>query len=108
MSISSSISTDTPGRVDKAQVLQAVQQSGESYDAARETLKHVSVDASGKLEVEDWVEVRCPTNNPCTILMLRSAQREATTIRGAGACHPRREGHCPGVKCERQSYAQRR
>ena len=54
----SSISTETPGRVDKANVLHALQSSGESYDRARETLKHVSVDASGKVELEDWVEVR--------------------------------------------------
>ncbi|KAI6010141.1 calponin homology domain-containing protein [Pisolithus marmoratus] len=51
------IHTDTPGRVDKSSVLQALQNSGESYDQARETLKHVSVDASGKVELEDWVEV---------------------------------------------------
>jgi plastin-1 len=38
--------------------LQALQSRGESYDRARETLKHVSVDASGKVELEDWVEVR--------------------------------------------------
>jgi plastin-1 len=44
--------------VDKAKVLQALQSKGESYDRARETLKHVSVDASGKVELEDWVEVR--------------------------------------------------
>ena len=55
----SAISTDTPGRVDKTAALHAVQKSGESYDVARETLKHVSVDASGKLELDDWVEVRC-------------------------------------------------
>lgn len=54
----SAISTDSPGRVDKTAVLQALQQSGESYDNARETLKHVSVDSSGKVELEDWVEVR--------------------------------------------------
>ncbi|TFK63585.1 fimbrin [Pluteus cervinus] len=52
-----SISTDTPGRVDKASVLQAIQSGGQSYDVARETLKHVSVDASGKVELEDWVEL---------------------------------------------------
>ncbi|KAI5888278.1 uncharacterized protein SCHCODRAFT_02587192 [Schizophyllum commune H4-8] len=51
------ISTDTPGRVDKTAALHAVQKSGESYDVARETLKHVSVDASGKLELDDWVEL---------------------------------------------------
>lgn len=53
----SAINTDTPGRIDKNQVLQVLQANGESYDKARETLKQVSVDASGKLEVEDWVEV---------------------------------------------------
>jgi hypothetical protein len=39
-------------------VLQTLQSRGESYDRVRETLKHVSVDASGKVELEDWVEVR--------------------------------------------------
>ncbi|RXW16471.1 hypothetical protein EST38_g9383 [Candolleomyces aberdarensis] len=51
------LSTETPGRVDKSTVLQALQSSGTSYDLARETLKHVSVDASGKVELEDWVEL---------------------------------------------------
>lgn len=55
----SAIDTDTPGRVPKASVITALQASGEaSYDRARETLKSVSVDASGKVELEDWVEVR--------------------------------------------------
>ncbi|KAJ7048530.1 calponin homology domain-containing protein [Mycena amicta] len=51
------IHTDSPGRVDKAVILQTLQSSGESYDLARETLKKVSVDASGKVELEDWVEL---------------------------------------------------
>ncbi|EGO03365.1 hypothetical protein SERLA73DRAFT_174829 [Serpula lacrymans var. lacrymans S7.3] len=51
------IDTETPGRIDKSAVLQSLQSSGESYDRARETLKHVSVDASGKVELEDWVEL---------------------------------------------------
>lgn len=55
--IHSSLRTDTPGRVDKSTVLQAIQSTGQSYDVARETLKHVSVDASGKVELDDWVEV---------------------------------------------------
>lgn len=58
----SAITTNSPGRVDKTAALQAIQSSGQSYDTARETLKHVSVDASGKLELEDWVEVsQCPS-----------------------------------------------
>ena len=56
--LSSGISTDTPGRVDKQRVLQSLQAHGESYDRAREVLKHVSVDSSGKVELDDWVEVR--------------------------------------------------
>lgn len=56
--MSSAIDTDSTGRIDKASVLHALQSRGESYDRARETLKHVSVDASGKVELEDWVEVR--------------------------------------------------
>lgn len=59
----SQIDTDDTGRVDKATVLHALQASGESYDRARETLKHVSVDASGKVELEDWVEVRTVHND---------------------------------------------
>ncbi|KAG8982922.1 hypothetical protein FRB94_007692 [Tulasnella sp. JGI-2019a] len=51
------ITTDTPGRVPKADVIASLQSSGESYDRVRETLKGVSVDASGKVEVEDWVEL---------------------------------------------------
>ena len=49
-------------RVDKATVLQALQSRGESYDRARETLRYVSVDVSGKVELEDWVEV---CRSPC-------------------------------------------
>jgi Ca2+-binding EF-hand superfamily protein len=56
-SLFSSLRTQTPGRVDKSEVLQALQANGQSYDVARETLKHVSVDASGKVELDDWVEV---------------------------------------------------
>jgi len=54
----SAIETDTPGRATKTAVINALQSSGDaSYDRARETLKGVSVDASGKVELEDWVEV---------------------------------------------------
>ena len=56
----SAIETDTPGRAAKTAVINALQASGDaSYDRARETLKGVSVDASGKVELEDWVEVFC-------------------------------------------------
>ena len=60
----STIDVDGTGQVDKSSVLQALQSRGESYDRARETLKHVSVDASGKVELEDWVEVRICVHQP--------------------------------------------
>lgn len=42
----------------KSSAIAALQASGEgSYDQVREVLKGVSVDASGKVELEDWVEV---------------------------------------------------
>lgn len=78
--VTSQIDTDGTGRVDKAGVLHALQASGESYDRARETLKHVSVDASGKVELEDWVEVR-PSFNDVRAIELKilfAAEREVT------------------------------
>jgi myo-inositol-hexaphosphate 3-phosphohydrolase len=54
----SAIDIESTGRVNKADVISSLQQSGvASYDLARETLKSVSVDASGKVELEDYVEV---------------------------------------------------
>ncbi|KAG8747746.1 hypothetical protein FRC10_011875 [Ceratobasidium sp. 414] len=52
------LDTDTPGAVSKSSAIAALQASGEgSYDQVREVLKGVSVDASGKVELDDWVEV---------------------------------------------------
>ena len=46
------------GWVEKGQLLAAVSKSGEaSYDEARETLKQVNVDASGRVELDDYVEL---------------------------------------------------
>lgn len=56
--LSSAIDIESTGRVNKAEVISSLQQTGvASYDLARETLKSVSVDASGKVELEDYVEV---------------------------------------------------
>ncbi|KAJ3478794.1 hypothetical protein NLI96_g9510 [Meripilus lineatus] len=76
------ISTDTPGRIDKADVLQVLQANGESYDRARETLKQVSVDASGKVELEDWVElnVKLRTQSSASVLPTKAGK---VTVRGA-------------------------
>lgn len=46
------------GWVEKPQILESVSKSGiASYDEARETLKTVDVDASGHVELEDYVEL---------------------------------------------------
>ncbi|KAL0958207.1 hypothetical protein HGRIS_000369 [Hohenbuehelia grisea] len=78
-----SISTDTPGRIDKTAVLQALQSSGQSYDLARETLKHVSVDASGKVELEDWVELNVKLKaQPKSVLPTKAGK---VTVQGSNA-----------------------
>ncbi|WWC59627.1 uncharacterized protein I303_102186 [Kwoniella dejecticola CBS 10117] len=63
------IDVDDKGSVDKATVISALQSNGEAdYDSARETLKHVNIDASGRVELEDWVQLhsllRAPKNAP--------------------------------------------
>jgi plastin-1 len=54
----SALDVEGTGAITKANAISALQSSGEgSYDQVREVLKGVSVDASGKVELEDWVEV---------------------------------------------------
>ncbi|KAI0064997.1 fimbrin [Artomyces pyxidatus] len=77
-----SLDTDVPGRVDKAAVLQALQSRGESYDRVRETLKHVSVDASGKVELEDWVELNVKLRSNTSSLSTKAGK---VTVQGSNA-----------------------
>lgn len=52
------IDIEEKGSVDKQSVVKAIQDSGEgSYDQVRETLKEVSLDASGRVELDDYVDV---------------------------------------------------
>ncbi|KAK9479402.1 calponin homology domain-containing protein [Lipomyces japonicus] len=53
------IDIEDRGYVDKQTIVKAVQDSGEnaSYDEIRETLKDVGVDASGRVELDDYVEL---------------------------------------------------
>ncbi|KAI0646100.1 fimbrin [Trametes meyenii] len=78
------ISTDTPGRVDKQTVLQSLQSAGESYDNAREVLKHVSVDSSGKVELEDWVELNVKLRAQTKDALLPS-KKGKVTVHGSNA-----------------------
>ncbi|EEB90183.1 hypothetical protein MPER_11645, partial [Moniliophthora perniciosa FA553] len=77
------ISTDTPGRIDKQSVLQALQAQEESYDEARETLKHVSVDASGKVELEDFVELNVKLRTKAKSAISTKAGK--VTVQGSNA-----------------------
>ncbi len=52
------IDIDEKGAVAKPEVIKALESSREaSYDQVRETLKEVSIDSSGKVELEDYVEL---------------------------------------------------
>lgn len=108
----SAIDTDSTGRIDKASVLHALQSRGESYDRARETLKHVSVDASGKVELEDWVEVRHRFPWAYSLHVSRltlsniSAQRKAS-VQHIVDINEGGQGHSSRLKRKRQPYDQR-
>lgn len=60
--VHSSIDLDSTGRIPKSTVLTSLS-SGQSpagrytYDQVRETLKHVSLDASGNVELDDFVDL---------------------------------------------------
>ncbi|KAH7917387.1 hypothetical protein BV22DRAFT_1052465 [Leucogyrophana mollusca] len=83
--------TDTPGCIDKAAVLQALQSNGESHDQAREALQHASVDASGKVELEDWLEVRPLYSSSTSNFVLKakgaglSTKADKVTVQGSYA-----------------------
>ena len=52
------IDLDDKGYLEKQQVVTALSESGEgTYDQIRNTLKNVNVDASGRVELEDYVEL---------------------------------------------------
>jgi plastin-1 len=52
------IDVEDKGSLDKATVIHAIEQSGQAtYDQAREALKSTSIDSSGKVEIEDWVQL---------------------------------------------------
>ncbi|CUS25031.1 LAQU0S25e00342g1_1 [Lachancea quebecensis] len=52
------IDLEDKGWIEKGQLLAAVSKSGDtSYDEAREALKQVNVDASGRVELDDYVEL---------------------------------------------------
>ncbi|ETW76025.1 hypothetical protein HETIRDRAFT_329864 [Heterobasidion irregulare TC 32-1] len=76
------IDVDSTGRIDKASVLHALQSRGESYDRVRETLKHVSVDASGKVELEDWVELNVKLRSQTSSISTKAGK---VTVQGSNA-----------------------
>jgi len=58
----SKIDLDGKGYVDQATVIREVQKAGEgsNYDQIRATLRECNIDASGRVELEDYVEVLRP------------------------------------------------
>lgn len=54
---------DGKGSLERQMVVKEVQDLEKaSYDQVRATLKDVDLDASGRVEVEDYIDVRYPTN----------------------------------------------
>ena len=58
----SKIDLDGKGYVDQATVIRELQKAGEgsNYDQIRATLRECNIDASGRVELEDYVEVLRP------------------------------------------------
>ena len=58
---------DDRGSLDRQVVVKEAQQlENASYDQVRETLKEVDLDASGRVELEDYVDVRCASTSTYT------------------------------------------
>ncbi|CAE6446617.1 unnamed protein product [Rhizoctonia solani] len=79
------LDVESTGAITKANAISALQNSGEgTYDQVREVLKGVSIDASGKVELEDWVElvVKLRTTRAATILPTKAGK---VTVQGSNA-----------------------
>lgn len=79
------LDTEGTGAITKAGAISALQNSGEgSYDQVREVLKGVSIDASGKVELEDWVELvtKLRATRATTILPTKAGK---VTVQGSNA-----------------------
>lgn len=86
------IDVDDKGSLERQVVVKEVQDMERAtYDQVRATLKDVDLDASGRVEIDDYVDVR-RLSHPvdCT-----SAQRKQRRGRGCeqGPCH------CPRQQC---------
>ncbi|CAE6461928.1 unnamed protein product [Rhizoctonia solani] len=79
------LDVEDAGSISKANAISALQSSGEgTYDQVREVLKGVSIDASGKVELEDWVELvtKLRSTRAATILPTKAGK---VTVQGSNA-----------------------
>ncbi|EUC61023.1 SAC6-actin filament bundling protein, fimbrin, putative [Rhizoctonia solani AG-3 Rhs1AP] len=79
------LDVEDAGSISKANAISALQNSGEgTYDQVREVLKGVSIDASGKVELEDWVELvtKLRSTRAATILPTKAGK---VTVQGSNA-----------------------
>ncbi|ODV87659.1 hypothetical protein CANARDRAFT_25904 [[Candida] arabinofermentans NRRL YB-2248] len=81
------IDLDDKGWVDKKDVIESVSQEGKgSYDDVREALKQVSVDASGHVELEDYVELHAKlkeSKQPASVSTSAPASNTSTSSSAA-------------------------
>ncbi|PWN36179.1 uncharacterized protein FA14DRAFT_52498 [Meira miltonrushii] len=79
------IDIDEKGSIDKQNVMKAIQESGEAtYDQVRETLKEVSLDSSGRVELDDYVDLlaKLRAGNNATA---GTATKGKMTVKGSNA-----------------------
>lgn len=107
------IDVEERGSVDKQSVMKAVQDSREAnYDQVRETLKEVNLDSSGRVELEDYVDVSRGVKHMHGVHWLTTFCGAAVGQAASRSKRRRRRGHkgqgdCQGQQCERAAYHQR-
>lgn len=85
------IDIEGKGSVAKQYIIKAVEDSKEAtYDQARETLKEVNLDSSGRVELEDYVDVSAVLDNglphaPCMLIGLLSPLSASSLRKSAPA-----------------------
>lgn len=82
------IDVQDKGSLDKATVLSHLTQSqGTSYDTARLALQRTSIDASGKVELEDWVQLHSLLKEGESVVEVKKGKIAVQGTKGTNATH---------------------
>merc|ERR1712227_1129519 len=90
------IDLEDKGWVEKKDVINSVSKQGQySYDETRETLKHVDVDASGHVELDDYVAL---------IAKLKESKGEGVSTSLAPQLNKKAAPPIPSANSKKQTY----